>query len=167
MHALLFYHLLIQSCYYFKHCYTWARLHHERVTSWQQVIFMTVSTTEQNNIVSRGPVEGCRISPRRRRTTHRTGRLKNDVSRRADEERRISPYTSHVLAVKAPRYDVFRPRGEIRRSSTGRRDTTLFRSAVGIHPVCISSSFHTYIFHTSIEPSFIVVHICYSPRVWC
>ena len=49
--------------------------------------------------------------------------MKNDVSRREDEERSISPYTGRVLAVKAPRYAVHHPRAEIRRSSSARRDT--------------------------------------------
>ena len=44
----------------------------------------------------------------------------NVVSRRTNEERRMSPYTGHVLAIKASRYDVFRPRTEMRRSSTAR-----------------------------------------------
>ena len=54
------------------------------------------------------------------------------ASRRDDEERRISPYTGHVLSVKAPRYDVLRPHDELRRSLSAHRDTTLFRSAVDI-----------------------------------
>ena len=39
------------------------------------------------------------------RMSYLIGRLKNVVSRRVDEGRRISPYTGHVL-IKALRYDV-------------------------------------------------------------
>ena len=55
-----------------------------------------ISTAERNNVEFRG-------------------RLKNVVSRRADEEHRISPYTGHVLTVKLLRYDVVQPGAEIQR----------------------------------------------------
>ena len=55
---------------------------------------------------SRRPVEERRILVHEQRMSYLTGRLKNVISRRADEERRISPYTGHVLTVKALRYDV-------------------------------------------------------------
>ena len=58
-----------------------------------------------------------------------TAERKKNVSCRADEERRISPYTGRVLAVKATRQVVLHPRAEIRRSSS-RRDTFFFRSPV-------------------------------------
>ena len=41
------------------------------------------------NVLSHRAVEERRISPRGRRTSYLTGRFKNDASRRADEERRI------------------------------------------------------------------------------
>ena len=44
-----------------------------------------------------------------------TRRLKNVVSWRADGERRISPYTGHVMTVNALRYDVIHPGAEIQR----------------------------------------------------
>ena len=62
---------------------------------------------------------------------------KKNVSRRADEERRISPYTGRVLAVRAPLYVVLHPRAEIRRSSSARRDTSFFIMTPGyviLHP---------------------------------
>ena len=90
---------------------------------------------EQNNDVSRHPIEERRISPRGRRMLYLIGRLKNDVSRRADEERRISALLRPVHGQYTARYDVLRPRGEIRRSSTGRRDTTLFRSAIEVYHI--------------------------------
>ena len=55
-----------------------------------------------------------------RRTTYLTGQLKNDPSRRADEERRISALLRPVLGQYTARYDVLRPRGEMSRSSTAR-----------------------------------------------
>ena len=82
------------------------------------------------------------ISPSGWRTTHLTARtknvlylterLKNDPSRCADEERRISallrPCTSQPRTGRK-RYDVLRRRGEMVRSSTGRWDTTFFVGA--------------------------------------
>ena len=44
-----------------------------------------------------------------------TGQLKNVVSWSVDEERRILPYTGHVLTVKVLRYDVVKPGAEIQR----------------------------------------------------
>ena len=49
-----------------------------------------ISTAERNNVVYHRAVEGRPISPCGRRTSYLTGRLKNDPSRRTDEERRIS-----------------------------------------------------------------------------
>ena len=49
------------------------------------------------------------------RMSYLTGQLKNVVSRRAEEERRITPYTGHVLTVKVLRYDVVQPGAEIQR----------------------------------------------------
>ena len=88
-----------------------------------------ISAAERNTVIFRHPVEERRISAHGRRTSYLGARTKNAVSRRADEERRISPYTGHVLAVKPPRYDVLRPRGEIRCSSSMWRDTAFFVGA--------------------------------------
>ena len=49
-------------------------------------------TAERKNVLSHREVEERPISTRGQRTSYPTGRLKNDLSRRADEERRISPY---------------------------------------------------------------------------
>ena len=76
-----------------------------------------MSIAERYNVLSRRADEERFISPRRRRAPYLTERLKNVLSRRANEERHISLYTGHVLAVKAPKYDVLRPRGKIGRSS--------------------------------------------------
>ena len=61
------------------------------------------------------------------RISYLTGRLKNVVSRRADEERRISQYTGYVLTVKALRYDVILPGAEIQRCFA---QPSLYRLAV-------------------------------------
>ena len=64
-----------------------------------------ISTAEWNNVKSQPPVEERHILINRQRRSYLIGRLKNAVSRRADEERRISLYVGHVLTVKALRYD--------------------------------------------------------------
>ena len=49
---------------------------------------------------------------------------------RADEEHRISALLRPAHGQYMAKYDVLRPRDEIQRSSSARRDTTLFRPAV-------------------------------------
>ena len=105
-------------------------------------------------------VEKRHVSPRGRRTSHvslrgwrrtyLTGRLKNVVSRRADEERCISVLLRPVHGQYTTRYDVLQPPVEIRpsssaqrymrRSSSARWDTTLFRSAVDISALFASEA---------------------------
>ena len=75
-----------------------------------------------------------------------TAERKNDVSRRADGERRISAFLRRVhgqytentsFFIPAPRYVVLHPRAEIRRSSCSCRDTSFFIRAlryVGLPP---------------------------------
>ena len=94
---------------------------------WTHMFFIIIyiSTAERNNVVSRRADEERRTSPCERRTPHLPAWIKNFVSRRVDEERHISPYTGHVL-----RYDVLRPRDEIRRSSSARRDMTFIRASL-------------------------------------
>ena len=78
-----------------------------------------------------------RISARGWRTRYLTGRMKNDVSRRAGEERHILARrwrTTHLGAFTAGTQPV---NNEIRRSSSSRRDTLFFILAaryVGLDP---------------------------------
>ena len=67
-----------------------------------------------------GRAEHRRIPPRGRRTTYLPGRLKNAISGRADEERRISALLPPVRGQYTAGFDVLRPRAELRRSSTPR-----------------------------------------------
>ena len=89
------------------------------------------------NVVSRRANKEGRISPRGWRRSYFSTRMKNVESRSANAERYISPNTGHVVAVRAPRYDLLHPRGEIGRSSSAWRDTIFFIRAVRynlLHP---------------------------------
>ena len=59
-------------------------------------------------------------------------RMKNVISRRADKERYISVFLRSVRGQYTAWYAVLRPREEIQRSMSVRRDTLLFRSAIDI-----------------------------------
>ena len=58
--------------------------------------------------------------------------MKNVISRRADKERYISVFLRSVRGQYTAWYAVLRPREEIQRSMSVRRDTLLFRSAIDI-----------------------------------
>ena len=80
-----------------------------------------------------GWAEEERISAHGWRTTYLGMRMKNDISRCENEKRRISAQkslTTYLGALMATTRLVLHPRTEIRRSSSARRDTFFFRSAV-------------------------------------
>ena len=88
----------------------------------------TYLVARMKNDVSQREDEERRISSRGWRKTYLGARMKNDVYRRSYDQYTASIRRNMSLFIRAPRYLIFHFRGEIRRSSSARRYENISRT---------------------------------------